>query len=100
VLGLHQLAGAVVLPMVALPITGQALAAAAPDAAEVWVKLAQRYPAVARLFDTGGDGVLFVQLGMVYAPLVMLALSERQAADGIPVPDLSTMFGETVAPTS
>lgn len=100
VLGLHQLGGAVIgSPMLSMPITGQALAASAPDAAEVWVKLARRYPAVARMFDTGGDGVVFVQLAMVYAPLVMLALSERQAAaGGAPLPDFGAMLGDVTAP--
>lgn len=75
--GLHQLAGGLILPMVGKPATGAAFVAAGPDAGKVWAALAKRYPMIEKLFSTGGDGVLWVQLAMVYYPLISLAMSEK-----------------------
>lgn len=84
---LHELIGSMVMPNVGLPVTGATLTAAGPDAAQVWVKVAQRYPAVARMLTASGDGMVYLQLFMVYAPLVSLAMTEaRGELAGVPVP--------------
>jgi len=96
--GLHQLAGGLALPLVGLPATGQALVQAGPDAGKAWAALAQRYPAVEKLFTTGGDGVLFVTLLMAYLPVVTVAMQESsvpkdQRAGAMNIGDLGAMFG-------
>lgn len=81
VAGLHQLAGELVLPMAGMPVTGAALVSQADAAGAVWAQLANRYPAIARLFTASGDGLLFAQLAMVYMPVITAALAETSARD-------------------
>lgn len=85
--GLHELAGALVLPMAGMPHTGVALVAAAPDAGKLWAELSVRYPAIARVFTGGSDGLLFAQLAMLYFPLITAGLSERSSPSSGPAMD-------------
>lgn len=99
--GLHQLAGMAVLPMVGLPVTGQALAASGADAGVAWAEAAQRYPWIEKAFGTGQDGLVLFKLLMIYAPLISVAMAEKSGALGDPaaaaVGDLSgimSMMGQ------
>lgn len=101
--GLHELAGALALPMMGLPATGAALAASGPDAGKAWAALATRYPAIAKVFNGGGDGVLFVSLLMAYLPVITAALAEsktpkeqRAAGQAAAMAGLASMFGAAV----
>lgn len=77
VVGLHELAGAVVT-MTGRPATGALLSTSAKEAGEAWAELSKRYPAVARMFTGGADAVVFVKLLMVYAPIILTATTERR----------------------
>ncbi len=77
VAAIHQLGGELMLPMVGKPATGALLAQQGTDAGQAWAALAARYPAVERIFSTGTDGMLWINLAMAYWPVVMLALSEK-----------------------
>jgi hypothetical protein len=77
--GLHQLAGALILPGTGRPETGKAVLAIAADAGRLWAELAERYPLIGRLFTGGESGVLFVQLFMLYSPLLEVAKAEAEA---------------------
>lgn len=90
VVGLHELAGAVVT-ITGRPATGAMLATSAKDAGEAWAELSKRYPAVARLFTGSADALVFVKLLMVYAPIITTALAEkRDPQAGV---DLSMLLG-------
>lgn len=90
VVGLHELAGAVVT-ITGRPTTGAMLATSAKDAGEAWAELSKRYPAVARLFTGSADALVFVKLLMVYAPIITTALAEkRDPSAGV---DLAMLLG-------
>ena len=74
----HELAGGLLLPMAGRPATGAKLAEQAAPAGEWWAAMAARYPALARLFAATGDGMLFVQGIVVYAPVVRVAMAEQR----------------------
>jgi hypothetical protein len=81
---LHTFAGGA-LPLLGLPMTGEALAASGPEAGKVWADVVRRYPQLERLFGASTDGLVLFRLLMVYAPIISLALSERtmpKADDG------------------
>lgn len=83
VVGLHELGG-FGLTIAGKPQTGGLLADKANEAAEVWAKLAQRYPAVERVLVGGGDAALFGALIAVYAPVVMAAVTEQRDPNAFP----------------
>lgn len=102
--GLHQLAGMAVLPMVGMPVTGQALAACGPDAGAAWAEAAQRYPWIEKAFGTGQDGLVLFKLLMIYAPLISVAMAEKSGQLGAPtgaadpLAGLAAMMGAATAP--
>lgn len=94
VVGLHELGG-FGLTVAGKPQTGGVLTAQAHDAAEVWAKLAQRYPAVERVLVGGGDAALFGALIAVYAPVLMSAVTEpRDASAAAGVMQMMGMFND------
>lgn len=76
---LHSMLGMLALPILGLPETGAALAAAGPEAGDVWAEAVQRYPALEKIFGAGTDGLIIFRLLMVYAPLVTVAMAEKSA---------------------
>lgn len=102
VAGLHQLAGGLMLPAMGMHQTGAMLAGSGEQAGEIWAALAKRYPLVGKLFSAGGDGMLLVQLLMLYGPIVQAAMAERSGKSGaMAAPnlvDLSTLLGNEGAP--
>lgn len=86
--GLHQLAGALFLPKAGLPATGAKVLEKAEDAGELWGELAERYPLIGRLFSSGGDGVLFMKLAMLYFPIFQHAMAEKSATTVKPDPEV------------
>lgn len=74
--GLHQMCGAMILPSMGRPKTGAAVLAQAEDAGALWAELSDRYPLIGRLFTSGTDGMLIVQLALLYAPIVQAAMAE------------------------
>lgn len=92
VAGLHKLAGELMLPMVGKPNTGALLSATGDDAGKAWAALAVRYPMIERIFTTGTDGMLWVNLAMVYWPVLMIAMQEK-AGPMVVDPDLASAMG-------
>jgi hypothetical protein len=88
----HEMAGGVALPLMGRPATGQLLASSGKQAGQVWAKLAKRYPAIEKVFAATGDGALLLELLMVYAPIIMMAVNEKpgQAGPGL---DLGALLG-------
>jgi hypothetical protein len=75
--GLHAMSGAVAV-MVGKPMTGQLLEATAVDAGKVWAELSDRYPVIGKWLSGGGDAMLFVNLLMIYGPIIMTATAEQR----------------------
>lgn len=73
---LHSIIGSVALPMASLPTTGLMLVESGKPAGEIWAQLAVRYPVIAKVFTSTGDGALFAQLLMVYYPVIMAMQQE------------------------